>query len=64
MKKQWQQILGAVTVVAPQQLNGFISMPLLGDIRVAGLTAKHLRDLLAERLGHFFTTPRVEGISP
>jgi len=41
-------------------VSGFISMPLLGDVPVAGLTAKRVRELLAERLKHFLTSPQVD----
>ena len=51
------QDLSRITVIRP---DGLISMPLIGDIQAAGLTADALAQRIAERLKQFFaTTPSV-----
>ena len=39
--------------------DGFITMPLLNDIEVAGLTQQQVQKLLVERLQHFVANPEV-----
>ena len=43
----------------PVRPDGMISLPLLHDIKVAGLTARELRDLLVQKLGDYMPTPEV-----
>jgi polysaccharide biosynthesis/export protein len=43
----------------PVRPDGMISLPLLHDIKVAGLTAKELRALLVTKLGDYMPTPEV-----
>ena len=51
------QELSRVTVIRP---DGLISMPLIGDIQAAGLTADALAQRITERLKQYFaTTPSV-----
>lgn len=48
-----------LTRVARVSTGGEIQMPLVGDVRVAGLSAFELRDVLAERLGEYLIDPQV-----
>jgi len=51
------QELSRLTVIRP---DGLISMPLIGDIQAAGLTAEDLAQRITERLKQYFaTTPSV-----
>src|ERR1051325_7569134 len=43
----------------PVRPDGMISLPLLQEIKVAGLTARELRDLLVQKLGDYMPTPEV-----
>ena len=43
----------------PVRPDGMISLPLLHDIKVSGLTARELRDLLVQKLGDYMPTPEV-----
>ncbi len=54
----WKNLeLSRVTVIRP---DGLISMPLIGDVQAAGLTADALAQRIAERLKQYFaTTPAV-----
>ena len=54
----WKNMeLSRVTIIRP---DGLISMPLIGDIQAAGLTAEALAQQIAERLKQYFaTTPSV-----
>ena len=54
----WKNLeLSRVTAIRP---DGLISMPLIGDIRAAGLTADALAQQITERLKQYFaTTPSV-----
>ena len=54
----WKNLdLSRITVIRP---DGLISMPLIGDIQAAGLTAEALAQQIAERLKQYFaTTPAV-----
>ncbi len=54
----WKNLeLSRVTTIRP---DGLISMPLIGDIQAAGLTADALAQRIAERLKQYFaTTPAV-----
>jgi polysaccharide export outer membrane protein len=49
----------ALSRVAPVRPDGKISMPLLHDIRAAGLTAMQLRDKIAQALAEFLPNPEV-----
>ena len=49
----------ALSRVAPVRPDGKISMPLLHDIRAAGLTAMQLRDKIARALAEFLPNPEV-----
>jgi len=50
------QDLSRDVVIRP---DGFISMPLIGDVSAAGLTANELAKRIAERLKEFMATPTV-----
>lgn len=39
--------------------NGFITMPLVNEIKVAGLTVQQVQTLVIERLQHFVANPEV-----
>jgi polysaccharide export outer membrane protein len=54
----WKNLdLSRITIIRP---DGLISMPLIGDIQAAGLTADALAQRIAERLKQYFaTTPAV-----
>ena len=39
--------------------NGFITMPLVNEIKVAGLTVQQVQTLVVERLQHFVANPEV-----
>src|SRR5919204_4246374 len=43
----------------PVRPDGMISLPLLNDIRAAGLTPMELRDLLIDKLSNYMPTPEV-----
>ena len=50
----WKNLeLSRITIIRP---DGLISMPLIGDIQAAGLTADALAQRIAERLKQFFAT--------
>ena len=51
--------LSKVVTVRP---DGMISLPLIGEIRVAGRTAATLREVIRERLGEYQKTPEVSVI--
>jgi len=42
--------------------NGYISMPLIGEVKVAGLTIKQAEDVIAEKLREYYTHPVVSVI--
>ena len=46
--------LSRTTNVRP---DGKISLPLIGDVQAAGLTAEHLRDVIAEKLKSYYKEP-------
>ena len=54
------QDLSRVTIIRP---DGLISMPLIGDIQAAGLTADTLAQRIAERLKQYFATPPSVSVS-
>lgn len=43
----------------PVRPDGFISLPLMDDIKAAGLTTPQLRDVLVKRLSEFMPSPEV-----
>ena len=49
----------ALTRTVLVQSDGKISLPLLNDVQVAGLTALELRDVLTAKLGEFIPSPEV-----
>jgi polysaccharide export outer membrane protein len=48
--------------VVPVRPDGMISLPLLDDVRAAGLTPMQLRDLLAQKLAEYVPSPSVSVI--
>jgi polysaccharide export outer membrane protein len=48
--------------VVPVRPDGMISLPLVNDIRAAGLTASELREQITQRLSEFVPTPEVSVI--
>lgn len=54
------QDLSRITIIRP---DGLISMPLIGDIQAAGLTADSLSQHIAERLKQYFATPPSVSVS-
>jgi polysaccharide export outer membrane protein len=48
--------------VVPVRPDGMISLPLVNDIRAAGLTALELRDAITQRLSEFIPSPEVSVI--
>ena len=54
------QDLSRITIIRP---DGLISMPLIGDIQAAGLTADALSQRIAERLKQYFATPPSVSVS-
>ena len=54
------QDLSRITIIRP---DGLISMPLIGDIQAAGLTADTLAQRIAERLKQYFATPPSVSVS-
>jgi polysaccharide biosynthesis/export protein len=54
------QDLSRIAIVRP---DGLISMPLIGDIQAAGLTADALSQRIAERLKQYFATPPSVSVS-
>ena len=54
------QDLSRITIIRP---DGLISMPLIGDIQAAGLTADALAQRIAERLKQYFATPPSVSVS-
>jgi polysaccharide export outer membrane protein len=52
----------ALTREVPVRPDGMISLPLLNDVRAAGLTPMELRAALAERLAAFMPQPEVSVI--
>lgn len=50
------QELSRTTIIRP---DGLISMPIIGDVQAAGLTADALAKRIAERLAEFVTNPAV-----
>jgi polysaccharide export outer membrane protein len=48
--------------VVPVRPDGFISLPLVNDIRASGLTALELRDAITKRLSEFIPSPEVSVI--
>lgn len=52
----------AVSRVVPVRPDGQITLPLLNDVRAAGMTPEALRDDLAQRLKQFITAPEVSVI--
>jgi polysaccharide export outer membrane protein len=49
----------AMSRTVPVRPDGMISLPLLNDIRAAGLTPMELRDLLVTKLSEYMPTPEV-----
>lgn len=41
------------------RFDGFIAMPLVNEIKVAGLTVQQVQTLMAERLQHWLSDPKV-----
>ncbi len=52
----------ALSVTAPVRPDGMISLPLLHDVRAAGLTPVELKDLLITRLLEYVSAPEVSVI--
>jgi polysaccharide export outer membrane protein len=48
--------------IVPVRPDGMISLPLLDDVRAAGLTPMQLRDLLAQKLAEYVPSPSVSVI--
>jgi polysaccharide export outer membrane protein len=48
--------------VVPVRPDGMISLPLLDDVRAAGLTPMQLRDLLVQKLAEYVPSPSVSVI--
>ena len=51
-----------LTMSVPVRPDGWISLPLVNDVRVAGLTPMQLRETLSEKLEEFISTPNVSVI--
>ena len=49
----------ALSRIVPVRPDGMISLPLLNDVPVAGLTPAELKDVLARRLAEFVASPEV-----
>jgi polysaccharide export outer membrane protein len=52
----------AMSRVVPVRPDGMVSLPLLGDVRAAGLTPMQLREQLAQQLAEFIPSPAVSVI--
>jgi polysaccharide export outer membrane protein len=52
----------AMSRVVPVRPDGMISLPLLDDVRAAGLTPMELRDVIAKKLTEFVPSPAVSVI--
>ena len=52
----------AMSRIVPVRPDGMISLPLLDDVRAAGLTPMELRDLIAQKLTEFVPSPAVSVI--
>jgi polysaccharide export outer membrane protein len=52
----------AMSRVVPVRPDGMVSLPLLDDVRAAGLTPMQLREQLAQRLAEFVPSPSVSVI--
>jgi polysaccharide biosynthesis/export protein len=52
----------ALSRTAPVRLDGMISLPLLNDVRAAGLTPMQLRDAIAKKLVEYMPNPEVSVI--
>ena len=52
----------AITRTVPVRPDGMISLPLLQDVKAAGLTAVELRDVLAKKLAEYIPSPEVSVI--
>ena len=52
----------AMSRTVPVRPDGMISLPLLDDVRAAGLTAMELRDVIAKRLVEYMPAPEVSVI--
>lgn len=52
----------AMSRVVPVRPDGMISLPLLDDVKAAGLTPMQLRDLLAQKLAEYVPSPSVSVI--
>jgi len=52
----------AITKTVPVRPDGMISLPLVNDIRAAGLTPMELRDVLVQKLSEYIPTPEVSVI--
>jgi polysaccharide export outer membrane protein len=52
----------AMSRVVPVRPDGMISLPLLDDVKAAGLTPMELRDLIAKKLTEFVPSPAVSVI--
>jgi len=52
----------ALTRTVPVRLDGMISLPLLDDVRAAGLTPVELRDVLRKKLTAYVSNPEVSVI--
>jgi polysaccharide export outer membrane protein len=48
-----------LTRTVPVRPDGFISLPLMDDIKAAGLTTPQLREVLVKRLAEFMPSPEV-----
>ncbi len=48
-----------LTRTVPVRPDGFISLPLMDDIKAAGLTTPQLREVLVKRLSEFMPSPEV-----
>ena len=52
----------AMSRVVPVRPDGMISLPMLDDVKAAGLTPMELRDLIAQKLNEFVPSPAVSVI--
>jgi len=52
----------AISKTVPVRPDGMVSLPLVHDVRAAGLTPLELRDLLAKKLAEFIPNPEVSVI--
>lgn len=52
----------AITKTVPVRPDGMISLPLVQDVKAAGLTPKELRDVLTKKLTEYIPSPEVSVI--